>query len=116
MMHSYVKWATRYPHRFKLTFGSWSIESSELDGAATAARDALVHTVAEAQRSHTLPPGDPERVAALILAVAHGSVDLALRGHLAIDGKGRADPGDLIDDLLVHLRQGGDNARRRAGN
>lgn len=111
MMHSYVKWATRYPHRFKLTFGSWSIESSELDGAATAARDALVRTVEEAQRINALPPGDSERVAALILAVAHGSVDLALSGHLSIDGKGRADPGDLIDDLLIQLRQGGDAGR-----
>jgi AcrR family transcriptional regulator len=105
MMHNYVKWAARYPHRFKLTFGSWSIESSELDAAATTARRALVDAVERAQRTHALPPGDPERVGALILAVAHGSVDLALGGHLSSDGKGRADPDDLIDDLLTHLRR-----------
>lgn len=105
MMHNYVKWATRYPHRFKLTFGSWSIESAELERAATAARSSLVDAVQQAQRTGDLPPGDPERVAALILAVAHGGVDLALSGHLSASGKGHAEPGDLIDDLFAHLRQ-----------
>lgn len=105
MMHGYVRWARRYPHRFKLTFGSWSGQSSELDAAATAARAELVQAVDRAQHDHSLPVGDPERLSALILAVAHGAVDLSLSGHLSADGKGRADPSDLVDDLLVHLQE-----------
>ncbi|MCU1448541.1 MAG: TetR family transcriptional regulator [Acidimicrobiales bacterium] len=104
MMHRYVRWALRYPARFKLTFGSWSTDSPELAEAATAARAALVEAVETAQAARALPDGDPERVAALLLAVAHGAVDLALSGHLSKSGKGHAGPEDLVDDLLEHLR------------
>jgi AcrR family transcriptional regulator len=104
MMHGYVRWAMRNPARFKLTFGSWSNDSDELAEAATTARSALVAAVTEAQASRDLPAGDPERVAALILAVAHGAVDLALSGHLSKSGKGHAHPQDLVDDLLDHLQ------------
>jgi AcrR family transcriptional regulator len=64
MMHGYVRWATRHPARFKLTFGAWSTDSDELANAATDARSALVTTVAAAQEAKELPAGDPERVAA----------------------------------------------------
>jgi hypothetical protein len=47
------------------------------------------------------------RSTALILATAHGAVDLALAGHLSRTGKGRADPHDLVDDVLDHLRPDG---------
>jgi AcrR family transcriptional regulator len=104
MMHGYVRWATRHPARFKLTFGAWSTDSDELANAATDARSALVTTVAAAQAAKELPAGDPERVAALVLAVTHGAVDLALSGHLARHGKGHADPRDLVDDLIEHLQ------------
>jgi AcrR family transcriptional regulator len=107
MMHAYVRWAIRYPMRFKLTFGTWSTNSDELATAANDARSALVTTVEAAQRANELPDGDPERVAALILAVTHGAVDLALSGHLARRGKGHADPSDLLDDLLDHLKHAG---------
>jgi AcrR family transcriptional regulator len=103
MMHDYVRWATRYPYRFKLTFGSWSTDSSELEEAAAGARAQLVDAVEQAQQADALPAGDPERISALILAVAHGAVDLALSGHLSTEGKGHARPIDLVDDLLVHL-------------
>jgi AcrR family transcriptional regulator len=105
-MHSYVRWALRYPARFRLTFGAWTTGSPELAEAATAARAGLVATVARAQADGALPPGDPERLAALIQATAHGAVDLALSGHLSSTGKGRADPDDLVDDLLRHLHPG----------
>jgi AcrR family transcriptional regulator len=105
MMHGYVRWAMRYPARFKLTFGSWSTDSAELAEAATAARSTLVEAVEAAQAEKALPEGDPERVAALILAVAHGAVDLALSGHLSTTGKGHASPDDLVDDLLDHLHR-----------
>jgi AcrR family transcriptional regulator len=106
MMHGYVDWAVRHPARFKLTFGSWSGDFAELAAAATAARSALVAAVAAAQASKDLPDGDPERLAALILAATHGAVDLALSGHLAKHGKGHADPEDLVDDLLTYLGAG----------
>ena len=40
---------------------------------------------------------------ALLQALARGAADLALAGHLARDGKGHAEPGDLVEDLLDRL-------------
>jgi AcrR family transcriptional regulator len=102
-MHSYVRWAMRYPARFKLTFGPWQHDSEELGKAADRARSALVAAVDSAQREGALPAGDPDRVAALILAAAHGAADLAISGHLSRTGKGHASAEDLVDDLLRHL-------------
>ncbi len=107
MMRGYIRWATRYPARFKLTFGSWSSASAELGEAASAARSALVRAVEAGQAARTLPDGDPDRLAALLLAVTHGAVDLALSGHLSKSGKGHASPEDLVDDLLRYLRPAG---------
>jgi len=104
MMHGYLDWAARYPARFKLTFGPWSNDSPELAAAATAARTALIEAVANAQRSGAIPAGNPERTAALLQATAHGAADLALAGHLSPHGKGRATPGDLIEDLFRYMR------------
>jgi AcrR family transcriptional regulator len=104
MMHGYVAWAIRHPARFKLVFGAWSIESAELGEAAGEARASLVGAVARAQAAGDLPGDDPERTGALLQAVAHGAADLAIAGHLARDGKGRASPAELVDDLLRHLR------------
>lgn len=103
--HHYVDWALEHPARFKLTFGSWSVESRELTEAAHQAQELLTGTVMAAQQAGALPAGDPERLAALLRALAHGAADLALIGHLAADGKGHADPGDLVDDLLRYLCQ-----------
>jgi hypothetical protein len=57
--------------------------------------------VLAAQAANQAPVGDPERVAALVLALAHGAADLALGGHLARNGKGHASAEDLIDDLFA---------------
>lgn len=103
-MHRYVAWALGHPARFKLTFGPWTKGSDELGTAATAARAAMIAIVERAQAAGELPAGDPERVAALVQATAHGAVDLALAEHLSPTGKGRATPQDLVDDLLDHLR------------
>lgn len=99
----YVARALEHPARFKLIFGSWSIHSEELAEAAHQAGALLVDVVAAAQRAGALPPGDPERLAALLRSLAHGAADLAFAGHLARDGKGHADPDDLVDDLLGYL-------------
>jgi AcrR family transcriptional regulator len=102
-MRGYVAWAVEFPQRFRLVFGSWSKDSDELAAAAGAARALLVEMVAEAQRAGRLPAADPERLASLLLAVTHGAVDLALAGHLSPDGKGRATPEDLAEDLFGYL-------------
>jgi AcrR family transcriptional regulator len=103
MLHSYVRRAIAHPELFRLTYGSWRHGSAELGAAADDARASLVQAVAAAQDDGDLPAGDPERLTALFLALAHGAADLALSGHLARSGKGHADPGDLIDDLLAAL-------------
>lgn len=105
LMHGYIAWAMTYPNRFKLVFGKWTIESAELTEAATRAQGRLVEIVADAQETGQLPAGDPVRLASLIRALAHGAADLAAAGHLAADGKGNADPEDLVDDLLGYLLQ-----------
>ena len=107
LMHAYVRWAMRYPARFKLTFGSWQVDSADLAEAATTSRATLVRAVQAAQLEGTVPPGDPDRAAALILALAHGAADLAISGHLSRTGKGHASAEDLVDDLMRHLARPG---------
>lgn len=58
------------------------------------------------QAAVDLPAGDPDRVTALLTAVAHGACNLALGGHLSRTGKGHASPNDLVDDLLAQLGAG----------
>jgi AcrR family transcriptional regulator len=103
-MHGYVAWALANPVRFKLVYGSWSTGSDELAAAAKASRGLLIGAVAAAQEAGALPAGDTERVTALLQALAHGAVDLALSGHLSPEGKGKAGPDDLVDDLFLHLK------------
>ena len=101
-LHGYVAWALARPVRFKLVYGPWTRGSAELDAAARAARGRLAQIVTGAQQEGYLPPGDPERMMALLLALAHGAVDLALSGHLA-NWSDRSSPDDLVDDLLTQL-------------
>jgi AcrR family transcriptional regulator len=103
MLHGYVRHALAHPELFKLTYGPWRTGSAELAAAADAARAALVDAVTAAQVEGDLPPGDPERLAALMLALAHGAADLALAGHLSKGGKGHAEPADLLDDFFDQL-------------
>lgn len=105
VLRHYADWALHYPARFKLAFGAWQAASPELDQAAHEAQALLTGIVAAAQEAGALPAGDPVRLAALVRALAHGAADLASAGHLAPDGKGHAGPGDLIDDMLLYLRQ-----------
>jgi AcrR family transcriptional regulator len=104
VLRQYIAWAMAYPARFKLVFGVWTTGSAELAEAADDSRKVLVEIVIDAQREGVLPDASPERMTALLQAVLHGAVDLSLIGHLARSGKGRADPDDLVDDLLGYLR------------
>jgi AcrR family transcriptional regulator len=103
-LHDYVRWALDSPARFRLIFGPWTVDSSELHQAAGASHARFVDTVLAAQDAGVLPPGDPERLASLLRSLAHGAAELASAGHLSADGKGHADPEDLVDDLLAYLR------------
>jgi hypothetical protein len=104
VLHGYVGWALAQPQRFRLVFGAWSTGSEELAAAAETARATLIALVAEQQRAGRLPDGDPERLAALLQALAHGAVALALAGHLSPDGKGRASPGDHTGSSTQNTR------------
>lgn len=110
MMHGYTRWAKSYPARFRLTFGEWKHESLELAEAADRSRALLIALVKTAQAAGEMPRGNPERLASLILALAHGAADLAISGHLSASGKGAADPEMLVDDLFGLLT----TRRRRA--
>jgi AcrR family transcriptional regulator len=102
---AYVSWARAHPARFWLTLGGWNRESNELRQAADDSRAQLVSIVKAAQADSELPQGDPERLAALMLALVSGAVNQSLAGHLSASGKGNANPEDLLDDLLGHLTQ-----------
>lgn len=115
LMHGYIRWARAYPERFRLTFGAWTHESRELGEAAAGSRAHLIAIAAAAQKAGELPSGNAERIAYLMLALAHGAVDLALAGHLSATGKGAADPDMLLDDLISLLRTSIRIVRTRPG-
>lgn len=103
VLQGYVRWAQKYPERFRLTFGRWERSNAELVEAGGEAHDALTRAVAASQANGELPGGDPERLSSLLLALAHGAADLALAGHLSATGKGAADADDLVADLFAYL-------------
>ncbi|MVU80112.1 TetR family transcriptional regulator [Nocardia sp. ET3-3] len=103
VLHGYIAWALEHPARFKLVFGRWTDEPPELAETGGNAQSALIALVAQAQAAGSLPAADPERLASLVRSVAHGAADLASSGHLNANGKGHADPTDLVDDLLAYL-------------
>jgi AcrR family transcriptional regulator len=106
MLKGYMNWAMRRPERFHLIFDRWDRDDADLRRVAHEARDALSAAVAAAQARKELPPGDPERLSALLRATAHGAANLALAGHLSTTGKGKANADDLITDLFEHLAGG----------
>src|SRR5579863_2352703 len=103
LLQGYVRWALRYPERFRLTFGRWERDDASLGEAAGGARRGLVRAVMAAQAKGELPPAEPERLSSLLLALAHGAADLHLSGHLSATGKGSADAEDLVADLFAYL-------------
>jgi Tetracyclin repressor-like, C-terminal domain len=64
----YVRWASRHPERFKLTFGRLGVDDPDLAAAATSARVAFFRPFAHAERHGTLPI-DAERASLLAWTV-----------------------------------------------
>jgi AcrR family transcriptional regulator len=81
---AYVRFARRHPERYALIFSRWvgDIEDRDLTEAVDAASELFVGTVAEGVERGLLPVSDPRRLAAAVLAAAHGAADLAGAGHL----------------------------------
>lgn len=104
VLKAYAAWALAHPARFRLVFGPWTTPFDALGEAASAARDTLRHHVEAAQGAGELPQGDADRLTVLLQSVVHGSVELALDGHLAVGGKWNTAPDGLVDDLLRHLQ------------
>lgn len=101
-LDSYLGRTLRYPARFRLVFGRWSVDDAALTRAAEAAAAALLAAVTAGQRSGELPGGDPVELAELLRATAHGAVELELSGHLA-KGTSMTTPADLLGRLLSLL-------------
>jgi AcrR family transcriptional regulator len=97
----YVRWASRHPERFKLTFSRLDSDDPELAAAATAARVAFLRPFVQAERTGALRV-DAERAALLAWTIAHGAVDLDLNGHLR-KGHSRTKPETLVAELVVRL-------------
>src|SRR5206468_3410155 len=117
VMRGYVAWALEFPQRFKLVYGSWSKGSDELAVAAGSARALFTGVVTAAQQAGQLPAGDPERLASLLLALAHGAV-VAHPGHAGGHGggadieQGRGE----AEDLLAGPYHGPPDVTRRQDN
>jgi AcrR family transcriptional regulator len=97
----YVRWASRHPERFKLTFSRLGSDDPDLATAATSARLAFFRPFANAAHQGALAI-DPERASLLAWTIAHGAVDLDLNGHLRKDGA-RTTPQQLVTDLVALL-------------
>ena len=104
-MRRYVRRALRFPARFRLVYGPWTVDSVELALSADAAWAALLALVGADQDAARLPAGPPSRLANLIRSVAHGAIDLALAGHLA-KGDDPTTPEQLVDDFVAMLPAG----------
>lgn len=104
LAHDHVRWGLRYPNRFRLIFGRWERHDDDLAEAANETSRLFIEAIAVVRRNGTIRPGDNERTAALFISLIHGSIDMALGGHLSAEGKGRSDPQGLIDDLIEMLR------------
>ncbi len=76
----------------------------------------MIDATAAAQQAGALPGTDAERMAALVRATTHGAVELALTGHLSADGKGKASPDQLVDDLFGYLLRSGDASKSEASS
>lgn len=100
----YATSAIDHPARFKLIMGRWTDEPEELREAGQASYRQFVTTVHAAQTAGELAGDNPERVTALLMAVAHGAADISSAGHLSPTGKGKSDVKGLIDDLLGYLK------------
>lgn len=98
----YLQWAGAYPARFKLTFGAWTGPHDELATAAGEARAAMEQVVRQAQAEDERLPRHTERILSLVWALAHGTMDLDLGGHLC-KRPGSPTKEELVRELVAML-------------
>ncbi|MGK6319015.1 TetR/AcrR family transcriptional regulator [Sphingomonas sp. DT-204] len=103
LAHDHIRWGLQYPNRFRLIFGRWERHDDDLAEAASETLRLFIDVIALVRSAGKIRPGDNDRTAALFMSLIHGSMDMALGGHLSADGKGRADPQGLIDDFIEML-------------
>lgn len=103
MARAYVQLGLERPQQFSLMSQRWPDPPDELATAGSATHRLLVDAVSRAQANGHLPHGDPERLASLVHAVAHGAAGLSIAGHLSPQEKGHSSAHDLVDDLLQLL-------------
>ena len=106
-LNATIAQALDHPQRFRLVYGPWTHQSSDLATAADTTWHALLGAVTRAQATGHLPPGDPSRLAELIRVVTHGAVDLALAGHLTKTTTHHRTPDAILATQLELLRASG---------
>jgi len=84
MLDAFLSSARERPRRYGLLFSSEfeGREDAELSGAAADCLAVFVSAADVAMRTGELPRQDPRRLAALLLATAHGVAELERSGHL----------------------------------
>ncbi|MGV0909140.1 TetR/AcrR family transcriptional regulator [Martelella sp. FOR1707] len=102
-LREHVRRAIAWPQRFSLTYGPWPAAVRHALTSGNEAQQTFLSAVVAAQARGELPPGEPERLARLILATANGAATQVINGHLARGGKWNGDAEDVVADLLAFL-------------
>jgi AcrR family transcriptional regulator len=87
MALAHVRFARENRQRYPLIFSRdiRGADDPDLERAADAASELFVGTVAAGIERGLLPAADPRRLAAAVLATAHGAAELSVAGHLEPD-------------------------------
>lgn len=87
---AWISWSVGHPKRFRLVYGSWPADATEVGSQSDDTWAAFSALVARAQEAGSVPSGDTDATLDGIRAVMHGAVDLALGGHLTSSQDARA--------------------------
>ena len=87
---AWISWSVGHPQRFRLVYGAWPAEATEVGSQSDDTWAGFSTLVARAQDAGTVPAGDTDAAVDGIRAVMHGAVDLALGGHLTSAEDARA--------------------------
>jgi AcrR family transcriptional regulator len=84
MSRAHLRFAADNPALYPLIFSRETVGADDagLDEAARTTHQLFVSTVADGVRQGLLPAADPQQLAAVMLATAHGAAGLARAGHL----------------------------------